>query len=186
MISGLRNLVYYFLTKRKTKGIKHLGEKPQIHRTVFFKGIDCIEIGKEVYIAKNTCIEAWENYGNAKFTPQIIIGDRVRINQDCHIGCINRVEIGNDCLLGSRILIMDHAHGANKKEELLLHPSERELYSKGSIQIGERVWICDGVIILPGVKIGDGAVIGAGAVVTKDVPANCVVVGNPARIAKYI
>ena len=53
-------------------------------------------------------------------------------------------------------------------------------------KIGNDVWIGSYVIILDGVTIGDGAVIGAGSVVTKDVPPYSIVVGNPARVIKYI
>jgi virginiamycin A acetyltransferase len=56
--------------------------------------------------------------------------------------------------------------------------------TKGSIVIGNNVWIGDNVIILSGVKAGDGAVIGAGSVVTKDVPPYAVAVGNPAKVIK--
>ena len=52
------------------------------------------------------------------------------------------------------------------------------------INIGNKVWIGANVVVLPGVSIGDGAVVGAGSVVTKDVPDNTVVVGNPARVVK--
>lgn len=54
------------------------------------------------------------------------------------------------------------------------------------VKIGNGCWIGGGVIILPGVSIGDGTVIGAGSVVTKDIPANCVAVGNPCRVVRKI
>ena len=63
------------------------------------------------------------------------------------------------------------------------------LISKGlakEIQIGDDCWIGGGAIICPGVSIGNGVVIGAGAVVTKDIPANSLVVGNPARVVKKL
>lgn len=54
------------------------------------------------------------------------------------------------------------------------------------VKIGNGCWIGGGAIILPGVSIGDGTVIGAGSVVTKDIPANCVAVGNPCRVIRKI
>ena len=58
------------------------------------------------------------------------------------------------------------------------------VYAK-AVRIEDGVWIGGGAVILPGVTVGRNAVIGAGAVVTKDIPANAVAVGNPARVIRY-
>lgn len=55
-----------------------------------------------------------------------------------------------------------------------------------NITVGENVWIGSSVNILPGVTIGDGAIIGMGSTVTKDVPQNAIVAGNPAKVVKYV
>jgi acetyltransferase-like isoleucine patch superfamily enzyme len=65
-------------------------------------------------------------------------------------------------------------------------PSERDLYSKGSVTIEDNVWIGDKVTILPNVRIGEGSVIGANSVVTKDIPPFCVAAGNPAKIIRKL
>lgn len=54
------------------------------------------------------------------------------------------------------------------------------------VTIGDNVWIGGGAIINPGVNIGDNVVIGSGSVVTKDIPSNCVAVGNPCKVIKNI
>ena len=108
------------------------------------------------------------------------------INENCHIGCIDRVSIGSNCLFGSNVMLTDHSHGANRPEELKVHPAYRDLYSKGPVTIGNNVWLCENVVILPGVIIGDNSVIGANSVVTKSIPSNSVAVGNPARVVKTI
>jgi lipopolysaccharide O-acetyltransferase len=104
-----------------------------------------------------------------------------------HIGAIDCVRIGNDVLIASCVFIADHNHGGFEGEDPAdspdVAPSDRPLKSR-PVVIGDKVWIGEGVCILPGVTIGRGSVIGAGAVVTRDVPAECVAVGNPARVVK--
>ena len=145
-----------------------------------------ISIGSNVQIGPRCRIEAWNHYNEMNFDPSIILGEDVRIHSSCHIGSINSVVIGDNCLLGSNVLIIDHAHGANKPEEMNIHPSERNLYSKGSVVIGRNCWICENAVILPGVTVGNYCVIGANSVVTKDVPSYSVAVGNPAIVKKNI
>ena len=89
-------------------------------------------------------------------------------------------------MLGKYITITDNSHGESVMEQLDINPIRRPLSSKGSVIIGERVWIGDKVTILPSVKIGNGSIIGSNSVVSKDIPENCVAVGNPAQIIKRI
>ena len=145
----------------------------------------CI-VGDKCYFGPGCRIEAWDSYQGDTFTPEIIFGKDVRINSTCHIGSINRVKIGDQTLLGSHVMIIDHSHGKNSPEELSIHPSERRLYSKGEVVVGSRCWLCENSVILPGVHIGDESIVAANAVVTKDVPARCVVAGNPATVVKRI
>ena len=72
---------------------------------------------------------------------------------------------------------------ANRREP---QPRRDKLEAAKPITIGDNVWLGGGAIILPGVTIGENSVVGAGTVVTKDIPANCVAVGNPARVIKSI
>lgn len=145
-----------------------------------------IVIGDSCYFGKDCRIEAWDKYLDDYFSPKIVFGRDVRINSTCHIGCINRIEIGDQTLIGSHVMIIDHSHGRNSAKELALHPSERRLYSKGEVIIGKRCWICENAVILPGVHIGDETTIAANAVVTKDIPPRCVAAGNPAEVVKII
>jgi|28_taG_2_1085356.scaffolds.fasta_scaffold00027_4 lipopolysaccharide O-acetyltransferase len=118
---------------------------------------------------------------------QIVIGNRVQLNDYVHIGAVDQVVIGNDVLIASKVFITDHNHGCYSNEHIESSPSEnptdRELYSAPVI-IEDKVWIGESVSIMPGVKIGHGAIIGAGSVVTKDVEKNTIVVGVPAKIVK--
>ena len=73
--------------------------------------------------------------------------------------------------------------GMSKKGHLFVRGKSIILcYNK----VGNNVWFGGNVVVLPGVKIGDNSVIGAGSVVTRDIPSNCVAVGNPCRVVKSL
>ncbi|NVN98810.1 MAG: acyltransferase [Geobacteraceae bacterium] len=145
-----------------------------------------ITVGENFLALSTLRIETFEEYLGERFTPQIIIGDNVAFNNDCHIGCINRIEIGNNVLGASRIYITDHYHGRIEPEDLEHVPTKRRLYSKGPVIIGDNVWIGENVTVLPGVTIGENAIIGANTVVNKNIPANAVAAGVPARIVRLL
>lgn len=108
----------------------------------------------------------------------IKIGKNVFINACCRFQDQGGIEIGDGSLIGHNTTIATLNHDFNPDKRANLHPSP--------VKIGKNVWIGSDCTILPGVEIGDGAVIGAGSVVTKNVPANSVVVGSPARVIKQI
>lgn len=145
-----------------------------------------IEIGVNFRFKERFRMQAIDNYKNQFFLPSIIIGDNVSFNTDIHIGCINRIEIGNNCLFGSRIYITDHDHGDTSVEMLKMNPELRPLISKGPVIIKNNVWVGEGVAIMSGVTIGENSIVATNAVVTKNVPANTVVGGVPAKIIKRI
>lgn len=182
----INRLYHIYKRNRCCSKLKHMGSECDLSPYISIKNPQYISIGNKCYIAKDTIIEAWDSYNDLHYNPCVTIGDNVRINSFCHIGAIKEIEIGDGCLFGSRVTVIDHDHGILKEDSLLVPPAERNLHSKGAIIIGKRVWIGEGAVVLAGVTIGDNVVIGANAVVTKDVPANCVVVGNPGRIVRRI
>ncbi len=100
------------------------------------------------------------------------------INSNSVIACCNKIVIGDGAAIARNVYIYDGDHHSIVDDEgNILNKSK-------SINIGNRVWIGVGAIILKGVNIGDGSIIGAGAVVNKDIPANCIAVGNPAKVVK--
>jgi maltose O-acetyltransferase len=105
----------------------------------------------------------------------IRLGDGVFLNFNCVILDVVEVTIGDRTQIGPAVQIYaaDHPRDAKTRRD--------GLEFGRPVHIGADVWIGGGSIILPGVTIGDGAVIGAGSVVTRDVPPNQTVVGNPAR-----
>lgn len=112
------------------------------------------------------------------FGRNIRVGKRVFINFGCTFMDRGGVTIGDDAFIAPQVQLITENHG--------LEPDRRRYITSRPIIIGKNVWIGAGAIILPGVHIGDGAVVGAGSVVTKDVPANTVVAGNPTKPIKKI
>jgi acetyltransferase-like isoleucine patch superfamily enzyme len=165
---------------------KSLGANFKIKKDYSIYNSQYIEIGSDFKALERFRIEAIDKFGNQKFTPSIKIGNNVSFNTDIHIGCVNSIIIGDNCLFASRIFISDHNHGDTTKEMLQSFPMKRPLISKGSIVIKNNVWVGEGVAIMPNVTIGENSIIAANAVVTKDIPANCVAAGVPAKIIKEI
>ncbi len=108
----------------------------------------------------------------------IKLGRNVFINSGCHFQDQGGIEIGDGALIGHGVVLATLDHG--------LLPEERHDLKPGRITIGKNVWIGSNSTVLRGVTIGDNAVVAAGAVVTKDVPANTIVGGAPAKILREI
>ena len=153
---------------------------------MYLQGGKFISIGDNFNSSLRFRLEAFDEHLGYAFTPKIIIGNDVSINSDCHIGAVNEIEIGDGVLIASKVFITDHYHGEITAEAIKFSPSERKLYSKGSVKIEKNVWIGEGVAILPNVTIGENSIIGANSVVTKNIPKNSVVGGNPARIIRTL
>jgi acetyltransferase-like isoleucine patch superfamily enzyme len=174
----LRNTCYSGWIEKTSKSFKG---QPYIEYPIILFGQQYITIGDNFFAHKRLRIEAWDRYLDNIYTPQINIGNNVSINYDCHIAAINKVTIGNNVLIGSRVFITDHFHGSAQAKYLDTIPKERELTTKGPVVIEDNVWIGEGVCIMPNITIGKNAIIGANAVVTHNVPANSYAVGIPAK-----
>jgi len=128
-------------------------------------------------IGQNSIIEPpfYCSYGQ-----NIHIGDHVYLNLQCTILDCNEVHIGHHVMIGPVVQIYTAAR---------LLPAEPRIQGwevAKPIVIEDNVWLGGGAILLPGVRIGRNAVVGAGAVVSRNVPANTVVAGNPARVIREI
>lgn len=104
------------------------------------------------------------------------IGKRVYINSGCLMMSAGGITIGDDTQIAANVQLISNNHDLEYRNVITCKP----------VVIGRNVWIGAGATILPGVTIGDNSVVGAGSVVTKDVPDDTIVVGNPARIIKKI
>lgn len=143
-----------------------------------------MEIGNNVRIVGPCRIEAIVTHNGEIFTPHIRIGNNANIEAKSHIGAIDSIIIEDNVLMGSNILITDHAHGDIC--DILMPPIKRPLYSKGSIKIEHDCWLGENCVILSGVTLGHHSIVGAGAIVTKSCPPYSVLGGNPAHIIKTI
>lgn len=129
------------------------------------------------HIGENSIIEPpfYCSYGE-----NIHIGDCTYINFSCTIFDNNTVQIGSHVMIGPFTQIYTAAHPLQAEDRI------NGMETAAPIVIEQNVWIGGAAIVLPGVRIGQNAVVGAGAVVTREVPANTVVCGNPARVVKEI
>lgn len=112
------------------------------------------------------------------FGKNITVGENVFINACCHFQDHGGVTIGDGCQIGHNVVFATLNHG--------LQPEERRHTIPAPIVLGKNVWVGSNATILSGVSIGDNAVVAAGAVVTKDVAADSIVGGVPARFIKSI
>lgn len=163
---------------------KILFPKARLIRFPFdIRGKKYIKYGKNFTTGTGCRIEAYKF--NEK-EPKLKIGDNVQINDYVHFSCAESLIIGDDVLIASKVYITDLNHGSysgaeqSKPQDIV---KERRIYTK-PVKIGNNVWIGENVSILSGVEVGENAILGANSVVTKNVPKNCIAVGNPARVIK--
>lgn len=106
------------------------------------------------------------------------VGARTFVNSGLTALDVASITIGEDCQIGPNVQLLTPTHPVEPG------PRRDKLEAAKPITLGDNVWLGGGVIVCPGVTIGDNTVVGAGAVVTRDLPANVVAVGNPARVVR--
>ena len=131
-----------------------------------------VEFGRFVWIGDGTKIRCHEG--------GVEIGAKTVIGQECTISAYQRVRIGEQCVIADRAMFIDFDHGVVEVERPI---REQGIY-KRDVEVGSNVWIGYGACILRGVRVGDNSIVGTNSVVTKDVPANAVVAGIPARVIR--
>jgi acetyltransferase-like isoleucine patch superfamily enzyme len=152
----------------KTDGMVFLG--PNLQLQVGRTGQ--IRFGRFAWIGAGTKIRCHEGV--------VEIGSKTVMGQDCTISAYQRVAIGEQCVIADRTMFIDFDHVVTDSE----HPIRLQGIYKRDVVVGSNVWIGYGAQILRGVTVGDNAIIGASSVVTRDIPANAVAVGSPARVVR--
>lgn len=139
-----------------------------------------ISLGADVLLWDGCRIEAIDQYGTARFSPHIVLGDGVSLQQHCHLVAAGELGIGNGTTISFGVMITDVDHdyaeaGANVLEQpLRLRPTS----------IGRHCFIGAGARLLAGTRLGDNCIVGANAVVRGHFGDNCVLAGVPARVVK--
>jgi acetyltransferase-like isoleucine patch superfamily enzyme len=131
-----------------------------------------VRFGRWTWIGHDTKIRCHEG--------EVRIGDKTVLGQECTISAYQHVSIGEQCVVADRVMLIDFDHNVAEVER----PIRVQGIYKRDVRVGNNVWIGFAAQILRGVTVGDNAIVGAGAVVTKDVPANAVVAGVPARVIR--
>jgi len=150
------------------------------------RGLAHIRMGSNFHAGRGLWLDAVTRYHDQRFSPQIIVGDSVFMSDWIHISATSRVEIGDHCLFGSKVFVSDDTHGSysGTGNSPAVPPPGRPLGFGSHVVIRDRVFLGDGVVVLPGVTIGSGSIIGANSVVSRDIPANVIAVGAPAKPVK--
>jgi lipopolysaccharide O-acetyltransferase len=152
----------------------------------YLRGLSSIEMGEDFAAGDGLWLEAITRFNDQVFIPRIVIGKHVRVSHFVHIAAAHLVEIGDNVLVGSKVLISDHNHGQYSREHTPPHvaPTLRPLDHERRVVIGRNVWLADGVVVTAGATIGEGSVIGANSVVIGNIPPFVIASGMPATVRK--
>ncbi len=155
------------------------------------RGKKYIKYGKNFTTGVGCRIEAY-NFNNRisdRKNPQLIIGNNVQINDYVHLSCAESVIIEDNVLIASKVYVSDLNHGNYSSLKNPEHScpdeivKERKIFTK-PVKISQNAWLGENVAVLSGVTIGKNSIIGANSVVSKNIPENCIAVGNPAKVIK--
>jgi acetyltransferase-like isoleucine patch superfamily enzyme len=131
-----------------------------------------LHIGRWVWIGHASKIRVHEG--------EVHIGSKTVMGQECTISAYQHIWIGRECIVADRVMLIDFDHGVVEVER----PIRLQGIYKRDVNVGSNVWIGYGACILRGVTVGENAIIGSNAVVTREVPANAVVGGVPAKLIR--
>ncbi len=131
-----------------------------------------LRIGRWAWLGHGTKIRVHEG--------EVSIGAKTVMGQECTISAFQHISIGRECIVADRVMLIDFDHGVVEVER----PIRLQGIYKRDVRVGHNVWLGYGACVLRGVVVGDNAIVGTSSVVTKEVPANAVVGGSPARVIR--
>ena len=159
-----------------------IGEQFEMEELPYITGRGRIIVGDRVRLSGKPSF-GFSNRLHA--APELVIGDNTFIAHGCSFHVADSVRIGKHCFLASKVAVHDFdGHPIDADRRRTGQPTPPEGVRR--IVIGDDVWIGTGAIILKGVRIGARSIVGAGSVVTRDVPPDTIVAGNPARVVKHL
>jgi len=178
--NGMLNLRYARLLARLARLKLRFGKRLQVDGLAFICPGVTLEIGPNAVVHLGRW--SWLGHGCKlrAHEGEIRIGAKTVLGQECTISCYQHVSIGRECIVADRTMLIDFDHGIVEVERPI---REQGIYMR-DVRVGHNVWIGYGACFLRGVSVGDNAVIGTSSVVTKDVPANAVAAGTPARVIR--
>ncbi len=149
-------------------------------------GIAFVCSGVKFEIGKNAVVRLgrWSWLGNDTkvrcHEGEIEIGAKSVLGQECTLSAYQHISIGRECIVADKVMLIDFDHGVVDVERPI---REQGIYMR-DVNIGHNVWMGYGSSVLRGVTVGDNCVLGTYAVATKDIPANAVAGGIPARVIR--
>lgn len=174
------------LTLKYARLIIRLARRKLLAPRLKLDGLAFIGPGVTIEIGKKARVElgrwAWLGHGTKVRCHEgvVSIGAKTVMGQECTISAYQHVSIGRECVIADRVMLIDFDHGVVEVDR----PVRLQGIYKRDVKVGNNVWIGYGACILRGVTVGDNAIVGTSAVVTRDVPANAVVAGVPARVIR--
>jgi acetyltransferase-like isoleucine patch superfamily enzyme len=157
------------------------GKRSFIHRPYSISGRKHVRIGDRTFIRGGLHIQAITEYAGVVYQPAVEIGDDVYIGGHAYFTAVNRISIGDGCVLSEYVYITDEIHGMDPRGGLIM---KQPLISKGPVTIGKACFLGFHVAVMPGVTLGEHCVVGANSTVTRSFPAYSMIGGSPARILK--
>lgn len=156
----------------------------ELEGRVWLRGVDVPRNAWDVKLGDGAALDRGVTLiatGERGIAPRIAIGRRCYINRFAILDASERIELGDDCLVGPYCYLTDHDHALDCEVE-----SRKSRLVSAPTKLGAGVWLGARVIVLKGVSIGEGSVVGAGSVVTRDIPPRSLALGSPAHVVRTL